>query len=340
MSRVVYLHIGPRKTGTTYLQHTLVRNQSRLAALGITYPMGSVTGPRQLNHETALLDASEGRINEHTRELRKSLRRLSGDLVLSGEALASCRPEAIARLMEFLEIEDPRVIITARAWDKVLPSLWQQHVRNGRVSTYATFLKEATREDRLADGSEFGRPYAYATLARRWLLHTARVSFVTVPRDASSTPEILWGRFLRALGVDPVASQWEASAVPRHDGLTACESLLLREINSQLEAAGRSVEARREWAMKLTERVFVTRPDRGAALRLPPDVWPTVVQQAEDVITDLTAVLEDDRVWFVGDLDDLRPPSREPEQPSEAALSKQLADLAGLCIAHLHASRR
>lgn len=339
MSTRVHLHIGPRKTGTTYIQRALVRNQHRLADLGVLYPIGSATGPRGLNHESALLDASEGRVTAHTRELVRRVRRSSGEIALSGEAIASCPPEAIARLMAYLEADEIFVVITARAWDRVLPSLWQQHVRNGRVSSYSSFLREATAQDRLESGGDLVRQYAYPALVQRWLPHAARITLVTVPRDASSSPDILWARFLTALGVDPLLSGWDASEIPRHDALSACESFLLREINAQLEAAGRSVEDRRDWAVRLTEQVFAPRPDRGAALRLPPEVWSSVVAQARDVVTGLSQMSDHD-MTLIGDFDDLRLPDKPPAPQSHARLSKQVVDLAGLCIAHLHASRR
>jgi hypothetical protein len=38
MSRVVHLHIGAPKTGTTYLQDRLLLNSSTLARHGVTIP--------------------------------------------------------------------------------------------------------------------------------------------------------------------------------------------------------------------------------------------------------------------------------------------------------------
>ena len=40
MSRVVYLHVGAPKTGTTYLQDRLALNRSALAQHGVHYPLG------------------------------------------------------------------------------------------------------------------------------------------------------------------------------------------------------------------------------------------------------------------------------------------------------------
>jgi len=46
----VYLHVGPPKTGTTYLQDVLWQNQARLGELGVTVP------GRQVDHFQAALD--------------------------------------------------------------------------------------------------------------------------------------------------------------------------------------------------------------------------------------------------------------------------------------------
>jgi hypothetical protein len=41
MSRVVYLHVGAPKTGTTYLQDRLALNRGDLARHGVHYPPAS-----------------------------------------------------------------------------------------------------------------------------------------------------------------------------------------------------------------------------------------------------------------------------------------------------------
>jgi hypothetical protein len=39
MSRVVYLHVGAPKTGTTYLQDRLALNKAELSRHGVHYPL-------------------------------------------------------------------------------------------------------------------------------------------------------------------------------------------------------------------------------------------------------------------------------------------------------------
>ena len=59
MSRVVYLHIGAPKTGTTYLQDRLMLNQSSLADHGVTIPTKNRFVDADLFHFRAALDLLE-----------------------------------------------------------------------------------------------------------------------------------------------------------------------------------------------------------------------------------------------------------------------------------------
>ena len=59
MSRVVYLHIGAPKTGTTYLQDRLARNAATLAQHGVTIPSKNRFVPSDLFHFRAALDLLE-----------------------------------------------------------------------------------------------------------------------------------------------------------------------------------------------------------------------------------------------------------------------------------------
>ena len=56
MSRVVYLHIGAPKTGTTYMQDRLMLNQAQLAEHGVTIPTKNRFIDADLFHFRAALD--------------------------------------------------------------------------------------------------------------------------------------------------------------------------------------------------------------------------------------------------------------------------------------------
>lgn len=350
MTPLLHLHIGPRKSGTTYLQHALVASSESLASVGLTYPRRDVTGELGLNHEAALLDAASIEPGHRAAGLRSALSRARTDVVLSGEAVAGLAPSGAARLMSYLGVDEVRVIITARDISRVLPSTWQQGVRNGRVASFATFLRDVREKDEERrttpdawqedPAQDFWRAHAIADLADRWRECASHVTVVTVPTGAAD-PALLWQRFLASLGVDTTRHPNLASmaSVPRHEGVTASEALLLREVMQQLAQAGLDVEDRGRWARRLVSEVFQPRPERGHRLTTPPEVWPLATAWAERDIEHLTALVDNGRIALIGEVEDLRVGSSPPQPPSDKQLAKDIADVAGRCVAYLQAAR-
>lgn len=350
MTPLLHLHIGPRKSGTTYLQHALVASAASLAAVGLSYPRRDVTGELGLNHEAALLDAASTQPGHRAADLRSALNRATTAVVLSGEAVAGLPPSGVARLLSYLGVDEVRVVITAREISRVLPSTWQQGVRNGRLASFATFLRDVREKDQERrampetwqedPAQDFWRSHAIAELAERWRGSAGQVTVVTVPRGAAD-PTLLWQRFLASLGVDLASHPNLAStaSVARHEGVSASEALLLREVMQQLAQAGMEVEDRGRWARRLVSEVFHVRPDRGDRLSTPPDVWPLAEAWAERDIEQLTELVAVGRITLIGDVEDLRVDSSPPPPASDKQLAKDIADLGGRCVAYLQAAR-
>ena len=350
MTHRLHLHIGPRKSGTTYLQHGLVASAALLTSADLTYPQRDVTGDLGLNHETALLDAATIQPSYRAAALRRALRRADTDVVLSGEAVASLTPLAAVRLLSYLDVAEVHVVITARVMSRVLPSTWQQSVRNGRAASFATFLQGVIHKDEERQAApdswqddpaqDFWRSQAIADLAERWLGCANRVSVVTVPARTAD-PTVLWQRFLGSLGVD-LARHPELGAVapiPRHEGVTAGEALLLREVMQQLTQAGLDVDDRGRWARRLVSEVFQNRPDRGSRLTMPEDMWRLAEVWAQRDVSLLTAMVAEGRVTLIGDVEDLRVDPSPPAPANAKELSREIADLGGRCVAYLEAAR-
>lgn len=350
MTPLLHLHIGPRKSGTSYLQHALVASATALPTVGLTYPRRDVTGELGLNHEAALLDAASIQPGYRAAALRSALNGTTTDVLLSGEAVAGLAPSAAARLVSYLGVDEVRVVITAREISRVLPSTWQQGVRNGRVASFATFLKDVREKDEERrttpdawqedPGQDFWRSHGIADLADRWREIASHVTVVTVP-VGTADPTLLWQRFLTALGVDAARHPNLAptASVPRHEGVTASEALLLREVMQQLAQAGLEVEDRGRWARRLVREVFQPRSDRGHRLTTPPDVWPLAAAWAQRDIERLTALVAHGRITLIGDVEDLRVGSSPPPPVSDRQLAKDIADLGGRCVAYLQAAR-
>lgn len=348
--RRLHLHIGPRKSGTTYLQNAMVAGDSALRAAGLTYPQRVVTGVLGLNHEAALLDASSGEPGTSAAALRSVLGRTDSDVVLSGEAIATLTPSAAARLVAHLGADDIHVVITARAISRVVPSTWQQGVRNGRLTSFTTFLDHISRldDERAAapdswqedPAQEFWRSHAIADLAARWRDACGSVTVVTVPPDSTS-PTTLWQRFLSAMGVDldDHPDLRECAPAPRHEGISASEALLLREIMLQLDRGGLDVRNRSRWARRLVSDVFRQRAARGAPLALPADRWSQALHWADQDIAHLQELTHSGRVRIIGSESDLRGAAEPPAPAVDSELAREIADLGGQCIAYLQGVR-
>jgi hypothetical protein len=356
MTRRLHLHIGPRKSGTTFLQQALVSNKRALRAEGLIYPAPGrslrqrlLGAPRFLNHEKELLAACTAEDSSATEWLARALAATSSDIILSGEAIAACSPAELDHLTANLGVDEIHVIITARSLEAVIPSSWQQHIRNGRTAPLDAYVEEiAKRNDQrqqapltwAAEPTQgFWLANDHSALAERWIARGARVSLVTVP--AGSAPaETLWQRFLGALGLsnDHIEAFTVPSMHPIHVGLTAPEALTLREIVWQLECGGMERSERRRWAVRLVEDVFYQRTKRGPALHLTGTGLHRARQWAADDSAQLAILVEDGQVALHGELADLTP-SEIVMEINQAQLSHQITNLGGRCIAYLEGAR-
>src|SRR3954451_8381661 len=93
MDRVVYLHVGAPKTGTTYLQDRLALNRNELARHGVHYPLGLRAS--QFRPALDLLDMPWGGQREDVEgewdALMGRVRRHRGSAIVSDEILPGAR---------------------------------------------------------------------------------------------------------------------------------------------------------------------------------------------------------------------------------------------------------
>ncbi|MFV2178931.1 hypothetical protein ACFHW2_12650 [Actinomadura sp. LOL_016] len=321
MASKLILHIGLQKSGTTFLQHMLQNNAETLAAAGVTYPVPADwdRGRRTVaNHEwssygllgTEYPWVSERRAAEEApawEALHEQVRESPGTVLLSAEAMSVVRGPAVRRLLESSGVGDVEVVVTARSLGRALPSLWQQHIRNGRSTTFGGYLTGlAAHRDKGPDHVEndpdahIWRAFTLSGLVRRWTdAGASRVSVVTSP---GRPPELLWRRFVQAVGLTGLAEvpTVEGEGARAHSGLTAPETLFIAGLNDLLREqswSGRDADRVRQ---VVTER-FQARDRRGAKVVVPPE-WRERVAgwSREDV-----AALPGTGAAVIGDLDDL-----------------------------------
>lgn len=321
-SRVV-LHIGPRKTATTYLQRILQALVLDGSLDPTVYPVSSrdrldhnhVPGLIDLAREAGAIglqeDAWRHQDGSDARALIDSVSSAAGAVILSAEAMSVLMPEGAATVVSAFAPTPVDVVITARDLARVLPSSWQQHMRNGNFESYDDYLALRV-EERTSGiyGTElrrgFWRAYRYADLATRWRASGARsVRVATVPA-AGAAPDLVWTRFVTAADVPGLPDIPPRIPDDRANvSLTGAETYAVYGFNLAARAAGQGRRDVRAAHRALLRRGWTDRPDRGARLGLPLAVQPTVASWAEQDSADLAGIGVD----IIGDIADLAAPA-------------------------------
>jgi hypothetical protein len=194
----VHLHVGPPKTGSTYLQNLLWAHRADLARQGMVLPIS------QPNEMWLAVNDVQDEAFAHVEmpEARGAwalvARRVSASSersVISHEVLGLSTEAHVARIVESLEPADLHVVVMARSLTAILPSLWQETVK--MVDSDQSWPEYLTHQQ------EERSPWTdTAAIVERWLAHVPRerVHVVTVPPRRVGTE--LGTRFAAALGLN------------------------------------------------------------------------------------------------------------------------------------------
>ena len=352
------LHIGTQKSGTTYLQRVLELLAVKLRDQGVLYPIRLVGKKGIYNHEPAsygLLGREhypwvpQVRVDAERPAwdvLVKKIREWPETAIVSGEAISVVRQIGAEQLVSSLNVADTHIIITARDLGRVIPSSWQQHIRNGRsskISAYIQTLANKRRGDLDADEAlwesdpdlTFWRAYAIGSLVKRWqsVVGPDRVTVVTVPgREAG--PDALWSRFREGLALSEVLpmNPPKVDTLAANVGLTEAEVLLLAAFNKAAEGQRYDPKAVRAVRMRMINEALTTRANRGKSVALPSDRFDQVSSWAKQDV----ARLAESGARVVGDVAELLPSAQTVETAGpdlddlERAAGQALALLSGL----------
>ena len=233
----VFVHIGPLKTGTTFLQSVLVQNKQELAANGVLFPRQ--THALQIKSALDLRDKKmnkESKGNQgHWDTLAEEVRSWTGHTaVISQEFLCSASAAQARRMVQSLAPAEVHIVHTARDFTKVIPAMWQTHLRTKQALAWEDFISSV--RDPSAPGPWGKRLWrqqdpAQALPPFETVVPREHVHVVTVPPSATS-PGLLWERFCSVVGLEPGAYDQD---VPRSNtSLGAAEAEVLRRVNMGL----------------------------------------------------------------------------------------------------------
>jgi hypothetical protein len=138
------LHIGPHKTGTTYIQHTLDALRDVLLERGICVPSIWNAAPGVPSHHRlvrAIRNRDLALIQDQVREIVAQRHRY---VVISCEGLSTLTPDQVAQLQQLLGSAAIQVVHYVRRWPERLPSAWQEHVRQGHATKFPAFIVRQT----------------------------------------------------------------------------------------------------------------------------------------------------------------------------------------------------
>jgi hypothetical protein len=314
MTRVVRLHIGAPKTGTTYIQTRLGRNTKTLADHGVHFPSTSRFARPELSQFRAALDLTEqdwGGASGHAEgawdALMRRTRRLDGNVIISHEILAPAQPRMIERAMNDLAGSEVHVVYSARDLARQLAAAWQESVKQGRVWTFRKFLRR----------SRMGKPFMMQAfdipdVLSSWglVVPPERIHLVVVPArryDGADLVDTLWTRMCQALEIDPAWAPVDSEAT--NESLGVAETQVLRRLN---QALGRKVAREGEYDGLLRRMVAdgTLFPRRSAPVTLRPDNFDWVEERTERSLDWIVA----SGIDVIGDLDELRPQRPDPDQ--------------------------
>jgi hypothetical protein len=325
MARRVFIHIGPPKTGTTFLQAAWFQHRDDLARQGVLYP-----GDKLLDQFRACAVALgktrvTSRLDSHGRDtwtrLTGQVRDWQGDAIISSEhySLAG-RRNATRVIGELTDLCDElHVVATARDLARQVPAAWQQSVKQGGVESLDEYWR------RLADdtGSRFWIGQDLPTLLGRWGKGVPPAQVHVVVHGRPGTPRnLLWERMCQVTGVDPGILR----PIRRtNESVGAVNAELLRRANGF-----RPADVDRRDLAALTKSSATTELLTRAGQPVPITMSATAQKWAVERGRAMADALQSRPYDVVGDLEDLVPdpepaPGRTPDSVDDAELMESAA---------------
>ena len=321
MSRRVLLHVGCPKTGTSYLQDVLFRNQALLREHDVLY-----AADRFDAHFLAALDLMTlpwGGLETEAvgawDRLAAQVREWHGTAIISHEIFARATPTQVARALESLGDAEVHLVLSARDLVRQVPAEWQENVKHRSHITYARFvetIRDPGRDSKI--GSWFWAVQELPDILDRWgaSLPPERVHLVTVPPPGSDRGE-LWRRFSRTFGLDDLPL--DLTAERENPSLGVPETSLLRTINQRVTSILAPPDYR-PLVREVLAHQTLSRSVSSARLGLSPDdhAW------ARDLSARWVATLAARGYDVAGDLDDLLGPEPGDFADPDTATAEEL----------------
>jgi len=337
--RAVYLHVGSRKSGTSFVQEALLESRPALAEQGLGLPLGNRTQHMEVALKPLLAagwtEAQQADTRSALRAVTQRLRRSQQQrLLLTIEDLAELADWQAELLLEALDEFDVHVVITARHWAKQIPSEWQQCVKERLTTPYQDYVRGIRDRDGAPHTEQFIARQHVPGIAERWgrALDPDHVHVIAVP-PSSKDPDLLLGLFCSVLEVDPKVLTAPPKA--RNLSLGYQQAETLRRLNVALGKRLPDFYTQYRRAVRRdVARGTLLRQD-GDPLRLPEEFVTWCSEESAAQVKELV----DRGYHLVGDPDHLVFDGRQGEPAFREVTDAQVADTAVQALATLAVRR-
>lgn len=230
MGRLVVIHPGFPKSGTTALQASLKQAQQELKAQGYEYnPPWNNAHHRAAWALTKYTFGWSGKGGETTpisvwENLVTEVSKSSKSALISSEFLIRADSQTIKKIKNDFVGADFKIVFTLRPFAKVLPSRYQQTLKKGKTWTYDKWLHT------ILDGEKSNvQLLDYAGIIESWarVFGPDRVSIIIADE---TNPDSLYRSFETAVGLNENSLR-PAKIKRLNRSLTASEVEVLRQVN-------------------------------------------------------------------------------------------------------------
>ena len=224
----VYLHVGPVKTGSSYLQSIMWNSRDALREQGIllpiTHPNEFFLAANDMQDDQFVLVETPGSEGAWARVAARATS-WPGRALITCELLGFSEQDHVQRIATSLAPATLHLIVMARCRADVLPSIYQEKIKMvDPDQSWEDFLRAYRASHgawRLSPGAILGR----------WLPHVdrQRVHVLTVPHHRADS--LLLHRFAEVLGIDD--SRLVTAGAHANASLDAIDVELLRRVTAR-----------------------------------------------------------------------------------------------------------
>jgi len=317
----VYVHVGPHKTGTTFLQQVLWSQRDLARQQGVLLPLGSF-----FDHYLASLDIRglSGRSRHPARpvgiwdRLVEEAVQWPGTTLVSHELFAAASAEQAERAIAAFGDTEVHVVVTAREPLGLFTASWQESLKNGSTTAMPDYARSVSKQSTAIWN---WRTLDLRLVLRRWSRAVPAERLHVLVLDPTAPREDVWHRFAGVLGLDTGGIDLSGSFANTSMGVAEAETL--RRVNGRLEGFDNAFDKGVFIRTFLADERLV--PRRGERFWPEPDQVEECRRRGEEAI----AFLHDTSIDVVGDVSHLRVPAElEPRRSTSSVTDEEVADVA------------